>query len=474
VPFNSFAFLGFLGVVAALYWLLARRAQNVLLVAASYVFYAAWDVRFLALLVATTLVDYGVGRALPAARRRRALVALSLAFNLGLLAVCKYHRFFAPQLATLLARLGLGEAASSPWLVLGLPIGISFYTFQSLGYVLDVYRGRAAAVRDPVDFALFVAYFPQLVAGPIERVTTLAPQLARERRLAEEALASGLYLMLVGYAKKTVVADNLAPLAAKLGHSVAVMSPSHRVLALIAAIFYVYADFAGYSDIARGVSRLFGIELGANFRLPLFAVTPADFWRRWHASLSAWFRRYLHAPLAARLAPRLGRRVARPVALVTTMVAAGAWHGAGPNFLVFGLYHGLVAWLWPRRAERGSRARRAAVRAVFVGVMSASALFFFVPEPADWVAFFGAQDARLFGEGEQVALASVLCLALPLVALEATFRARAPRGGDAATEGPDRVWTWPALPRWALAAVLFAAILLAGQTETHAFVYLRF
>jgi len=346
--FNSLEFAAFLAVVLALYGLLPHRAQNRLLLVASYAFYAAWDWRFLGLIATSTLVDYAVALGISRsrdARRRRALLVLSVATNLGILGYFKYAGFFSEALGDLLAALGL----SVPRLALDvvLPVGISFYTFQSLSYTVDVYRGEVEPTRDPLDFALYVAFFPQLVAGPIERGRRLLPQVLRPRRVTRGALASGAWLILWGTYKKVVVADNLAAVVDAVYAPGSDPVGAEVLAATYAFAFQIYCDFSGYTDVARGVARLMGFELMKNFDLPYLATSPADLWRRWHISLSTWLRDYLYVPLGGNRGG-VGRTYRN---LLLTMLLGGLWHGAAWTFVAWGAFHG--AALCAHRALRG-------------------------------------------------------------------------------------------------------------------------
>jgi alginate O-acetyltransferase complex protein AlgI len=337
--FNSFEFLAFFAVVAPLYWLLPLRAQRLLLLAASYVFYMAWRPEYVLLLVVSTLVDYWAGRYLgrphPPAWRRRAALLASLLTNFGLLFTFKYWRLFGETLEAVAA--WLRAPLSWPGLDVLLPVGISFYTFQTVSYTIDVYRGQRSPEPSLLRFALFVSFFPQLVAGPIERAAHLIPQFESRRRFDLDDVVLGLKLMLVGFFKKMVIGDNLAPIvnAAYAGGSVA--DPIDYLLATYAFAFQIYADFSGYSDIAVGAAKVMGFDLMANFHTPYFAASPVEFWRRWHISLSTWLRDYLYIPLGGN---RHGH--ARTyVNLFVTMLLGGLWHGASWTFVVWGGINGL-------------------------------------------------------------------------------------------------------------------------------------
>lgn len=336
--FNSLQFAGFLAAVVALHWTLPSRWRNPLLLAASYVFYGVWDWRFLGLLLLSTATDYTVARVLestedPSARRR--LLWVSITVNLGVLGLFKYANFFMASGAALLASVGLEPNPTT--LQILLPVGISFYTFQTLGYTIDVYRRQIPAERDPLAFALFVSFFPQLVAGPIERASRLLPQLKARRSFPSDGrFGSGLVLILQGLFRKVVIADGVAAVAAPVG----VQQAGSLTLwfGMLAFMLRFYGDFAGYTDIARGTARLLGVELTSNFEQPLFARSFTEFWQRWHISLSTWLRDYLFNPLRRRWAGQAGAAAAA----VTTLVLAGLWHGATAVFVLWGLVNGLA------------------------------------------------------------------------------------------------------------------------------------
>jgi alginate O-acetyltransferase complex protein AlgI len=337
--FNSWTFLFFAIAVFALYYVLPFRWQNRMLLVASYVFYGAWDWRFLGLLLISTVVDYYVSTAMVRQERqhvRRLILMISIAMNLGFLGFFKYFGFFVDSFNVLLHAAGLSAIAGRLDIVL--PVGISFYTFQSLSYTIDVYRRQAQPARSLEDFALFVAYFPQLMAGPISRAADLLPQLTHPRTPRRSQMLEGAWLILYGLFLKVVVADNLAP------HVARVFDPSYDptglecLLATYAFAFQIYADFSGYSNMARGLSKLMGIELVVNFRLPYLATSPSDFWRRWHISLSTWLRDYLYITFGGnRGSPWHTYRN-----LMLTMILGGLWHGAAWNFVVWGFYQGLI------------------------------------------------------------------------------------------------------------------------------------
>ena len=298
MSFDTLEFARFLPVVLLGYYFLPFRAQNVWLLGASYVFYASWAAAFVLLLLFSTLLDYGCAWAIEIAsssRRRRRFLLLSLVGNLGVLATFKYLGFFVDSAMGLLERVGLD--VSRPVLEIALPVGISFYTFQTMAYTIDVYRGHQRASRNLLDFALYVSFFPQLVAGPIERARSLLPQIATPRVVTNRHLREGAFLVLWGLFKKIGLSNAMAPMvdAAYGPAGGASMSELWRALYLFA--FQVYFDFSGYSDIARGCARLLGVELMENFHQPFLARNLADFWRRWHVSFSTWLRDYVYVPL---------------------------------------------------------------------------------------------------------------------------------------------------------------------------------
>ncbi len=340
--FNSLPFLAFFAIVWTAYWLLRgrRRPQNAVLLAASCFFYGWWDWRFLGLIVFSTVVDYLCGLAFdrPAltARRRRGLLGISLVANLGVLAFFKYFDFFAESLREACASVGVTVPDFALHWVL--PVGISFYTFQTLSYSIDRYRGKLATERSLLDFALFVSFFPQLVAGPIVRAKDFLPQLKRERDFRWSDQALGLQLSLWGLFKKVVVADNLSPFVDSVFGADEPAGVLVRIAAVYAFAIQIYCDFSGYTDIARGTARMLGFDLPLNFRRPYFALDPSDFWRRWHISLSTWLRDYLYISLGGN---RGGSR-RTTFNLMATMVLGGLWHGAAWNFVLWGFYQGLL------------------------------------------------------------------------------------------------------------------------------------
>ena len=349
--FNTLDFLLFFPAITALYWLLPFRFRWALLLAGSYFFYLHWNLQAGCLLLGTTLVSWLAAREIGRAkdrRTRRAWLALALAVALGCLALFNYGRVLAERFGMLAKGQGGTDVWTAPDLLL--PVGISFYTFQTLSYVLDVYRGDIQPEGHLGYFALFISFFPQLVAGPIERPENLLPQLKREQHLRSGDLLAGLWLMAVGYFKKVAVADALAPVVDAVYGSPATASGPAVALATLCFALQIYGDFSGYSDIARGAARMMGIRLMENFRRPYAAGTIRDFWRRWHISLTSWFTDYLYKPLGGSR-----RGLARQCAVtLLVFLTSGLWHGANWTFLLWGGLHGIyqVAGILCRRAGR--------------------------------------------------------------------------------------------------------------------------
>jgi alginate O-acetyltransferase complex protein AlgI len=338
--FNSFTFWIFFACVLVLYALLRHRWQNVLLLIASYIFYGTWDWRFLTLIWLSTAVDFVSALLISSSNapaRRRMLLAVSLCFNLGLLGLFKYYDFFASQLDVLLQSIGI--QSSLPVLNILLPVGISFYTFQSISYTIDVYRKKCEPTHNLLEFALYVCFFPQLVAGPIERYSQLMPQVANPRRVTRDCWTEGLYHIMIGMFKKVVLADNMASIVqAVFATPIDDLSGFECMVGAYAFAMQVYGDFSGYSSIAQGVAKLMGFDLMYNFRMPYFAVSPSDFWHRWHISLSLWLRDYLYIPLGGN---RYGS-VRTYVNLMATMTLGGLWHGAAWTYIWWGIFHGAL------------------------------------------------------------------------------------------------------------------------------------
>jgi alginate O-acetyltransferase complex protein AlgI len=342
--------LCFLGLVLALHYCREHKWQNRLLLVASYVFYAAWDWRFLGLIWFITLTSYGAGLVLghsPNRAKRKVVLAGTAVACLLPLGFYKYYNFFILSFAHLLSVFGL--SASLPTLSLILPVGISFYSFQALGYVIDVYRRRQEPEADLLIFALYMAYFPHLVAGPIQRADHLIPPLRNKRVVRRSDIDTGLELMLIGYLRKVAIADAIAPFVAACFATPPRTGGLNLLLGLYLFALQIYGDFCGYTDIARGVSQLLGIRLMLNFRQPYFSASLQEFWRRWHISLSSWLRDYLYIALGG----SRGGTVRTLRNLMATMLLGGLWHGASWTFVIWGGLHGL--YLSAERLLQGTR-----------------------------------------------------------------------------------------------------------------------
>ena len=333
--FNSFEFLLFLPIVFLLYWFVFKKLthQNILILIASYVFYGWWDWRFLSLILFSTIIDYIIGNKLDRTEKntqRKTLLWISLTVNLGMLGFFKYYNFFVDSWVDAWAELGITMHRSSLQIIL--PVGISFYTFQTLSYTIDVYRKKLTPTKDFIAFASFVSFFPQLVAGPIERATNLLPQFYKSRKFDYNLAVSGMKLILWGLVKKVVIADSCAILVNKIFADYQNESGLALTMGAIYFAFQIYGDFSGYSDIAIGTSRLFGFNLMRNFNYPYFSRDIAEFWRRWHISLSTWFRDYLYIPLGGSRGTKLFQ--VRNVFII--FLVSGFWHGANWTFIAWG------------------------------------------------------------------------------------------------------------------------------------------
>lgn len=351
--FNSWTFWIFFAVVLPIYWILPHRPQTIFLLIASYVFYGWWDWRFLPIITFSTLMDYSLGNviaSLPMGEKRKWYVRISVVVNLLLLGVFKYYNFFIGEFAGLLSFFGL--PVSFPLLNIILPVGISFYTFQSMSYVLDVSRGVTKPAKNLLDFALYVSFFPHLVAGPIMRSGTkehdplgrgLLKQLQVQRFFRINDFKEGLYYVLTGLFKKIVIGDNLAPL---VNHTFTQgrtdLTGPECLIAIYCFAWQIYADFSGYSSIAQGVAKWMGVDLMHNFRIPYLATSPSDFWRRWHISLSTWLRDYVYIPLGG----SRGKEGQTYMNFLTTFLLGGLWHGANWTFICWGAFHGLLLMIY--------------------------------------------------------------------------------------------------------------------------------
>ncbi len=339
--FNSIEFLLFLPVVFVLYWFVVNKSltlQNSLLLIASYFFYGWWSFSFLGLLALSTALEYFYGFGVASSNRIKAKLFLTLSVinSLGILAIFKYYNFFASQLQAALA--SIGTTINPVFIQVALPVGISFYTFHGMSYVFDIYRGKQKPVRNPIDYAVFVSFFPLLVAGPIERAHHLLPQIQSKRKVNYNQLVEGCRLILWGFFKKVIIADTLGNIADLIFNNYSDYNSYTLLLGVLAFSFQIYGDFSGYSDIAIGLGKLFGIELLSNFKFPYFSRDIAEFWRRWHISLSSWFRDYVYIPLGGSHQGKF--KSVRNIFII--FLLSGFWHGASWNFIVWGTIHAIA------------------------------------------------------------------------------------------------------------------------------------
>ena len=340
--FNSLDFAIFLPIVFILYWFVAQKnlkLQNVLLVISSYVFYGWWDWRFLLLIILSTVVDYLIGQRLETEEKqskRKALLWTSFIVNLGFLGFFKYYNFFLENFVDAFSLFGMQINANSLNIIL--PVGISFYTFQTLSYTIDVYRKKLEPTKDFIAFSVFVCFFPQLVAGPIERAGNLIPQISKKRIFKESFFKEGIVQICIGLFRKIVIADTLDNYVDIVYGDITLYNSSSILLATFFYTFQIYFDFSGYSDIAIGTAKLFGIKFKQNFNLPYFSKSLTEFWRKWHMSLSFWLRDYLYISLGGN---RRGIKITYRN-LMVTMLLGGLWHGSSWNFIIWGGIHGVI------------------------------------------------------------------------------------------------------------------------------------
>jgi D-alanyl-lipoteichoic acid acyltransferase DltB (MBOAT superfamily) len=472
VIFHSLDFFAFFLVTLAAYWLLPARAQNILLLIASYVFYGWVHPWWPVLLFATTFVDYWAARGMTVMPERRKLFLwLSIGSNLGLLGFYKYFGFFVENVAAVGATIGWNTPEIA--LRVMLPAGISFYTFQSMSYTIDVYRGHAPARTRFIDVAAFVSFFPHLVAGPIMRATNLLPQFERERQFDPAAARDSMLLIVWGLFKKLVIADNVGVIANKV---FALESPEFFVLwaGVFAFAIQIYADFSAYTDIARGVAKWYGFDLIKNFERPYLAAGPADFWRRWNISLSTWFRDYVYIPLGG---SRRGRWREAGNIMVTFLVS-GLWHGASWNYVLWGGYHGLL--LLVGRVLPGPHDLKTPRPFRIIGM--------FVLTCIGWLIFRETEIAHLQRHlqlspwdttalGRSAGLYLFLLVALYSIPLWIHDLWAELKGADlsAAIDRPEPIVRWPRVAsQAALCGLMVAAILTLRSQTTLDFIYFAF
>ena len=476
--FNSIEYLIFLPTVFILYWLIQDKIwwRNLLIVAVSYLFYGWWDWRFLGLIIFSSVVDYSIGRAMGRAsdaRVRKRLLYMSLATNLGILGFFKYFNFFTESFAD--AMQGVGVAIDPFTLSIVLPVGISFYTFQTLSYTIDVYRKKIEPTEDVVAFFAFVSFFPQLVAGPIERASRLLPQFSQSHTFDLNNAKNGLRQILWGLFKKVVIADNCAPMVNQIFDNYETQPAPVLLLGAVYFAFQIYGDFSGYSDIAIGTARLFGFKLMQNFAYPYFARDMAEFWRRWHISLSTWFRDYLYIPLG-------GSRVSSQWLVVRNVAAifivSGFWHGANWTFIFWGALNALYFLPLILRKKNRSNLEIVAADKMLPSLREFSGILLtFALTCLAWIFFRAENIAQAFdyilhithlsmdfSRFNVINHGSVIALIVILVLVEWVNRRK---------EFPMQNSTLPVVIRWAIYLIL-CILILANGDNNDSFIYFQF
>ena len=471
--FNSFQFAYFFAALLPTYWMLKGhfRWQNLLLLCAGYYFYACWNPKFLTLLIISTVMDYFCGIAVDRIEqptKRKAFVVMSMVLNLGMLGYFKYYNFFAESLQDLLLRGGMNVPLAHLNVVL--PIGISFYTFQSMSYVIDVYRKDIKPTKNIIEFATFVSFFPHLVAGPIMRPTTLLPQVSAPRKFNIEQFYQGTYLIFWGLVKKVVIADNLSTTVNDLFGRWESIDGGLALLAIYAFAFQIYCDFSGYTDAARGIAKCLGFELSLNFNLPYFSANPKEFWSRWHISLSSWLRDYLYISLGGNRGGKL--MVYRN--LMLTMVIGGLWHGAAWTFILWGFYQGVLlvvhrlAEPWLARIKPTELVDRACWKLARIFVMFQFICF-------GWLIFRAQSIAQIIGMTRAILerpaipaasyLVPVVLLILPLLAVQLV---------QYLTKDLEVILKTPWYVRSVFYTACFYAYVLVGNFGGGQFIYFQF
>lgn len=468
--FTSLHFVIFFTIVYAIYIALRRnvRAQNLELVIASYTFYGYWDYRFCFLLLSTTLLNFLVGRQiglLTDEKKRKVWCAFGVTCSLAMLGFFKYFNFFE---STFLATIGaLGMRVDSWTLKLLLPVGMSFYTFKEISYVVDIYRKKLEPEKFFPHFALYVSFFPQLVAGPIERAGEMLPSIRQPRQVTAQAIDEGVYLILWGLFKKLFIADNLSLLVGGVFNDYQHHGGLDLFLALFAYAFQIYGDFSGYTDIARGLARLMGFHLPLNFKLPYFASNPSEFWQRWHITLSQWLRDYLYIPLGGN---RKGS-FRTSFNLLVTMLLGGLWHGAAWNFVLWGAYHGAIQVIHHRWVS--GRPKDAPAPPAWLAGLSIAGMFFltligwlfFRAHTTDQIVYFLTHLGPSTTSGTKEMALLVAAYTLPLIVVQVLQQ----RSGNLLILMKLR-----GVARLALYLVLFVLIVLFGQRSGGEFIYFQF
>jgi D-alanyl-lipoteichoic acid acyltransferase DltB (MBOAT superfamily) len=477
--FNSLRFALFFAILYILYLALGKkwRLQNALLLAASYIFYSFWDWRFLFLIILSTAFNYHLGLMIGESRDEKAakrLLVINICLNLGILGIFKYFDFFLSGALNLLGTFGLYPGSAALKIIL--PLGISFYTFQAMSYPIDIYRKMITPTKNITELGLFIAFFPLLISGPIERARNMLPQIAAKRTITSQKFYEGCWLFFFGLYKKIVIADNLAKLTGEVfGAKHSVFGGSDMLLATVAFALQVYADFSGYSDMARGLARVMGFDVMVNFRTPFFASTIPDLWQRWHISLTTWIKEYLYYPLA--LAEFNGKQIAPWLVIIITWAIMGLWHGPYWKFILWGVYHGLLIVGYSRLRPYLALAKPknrfisgawASIQTLVIFMLFSMGLLFFACPSVS--AATAALQSIVTGFGSKLhfnmsMLATVGQCIVPVAILEyMQFRA------------DDEMvhFRWPALARGIIYFILFYLLIFYGDLHAQKYYYFQF
>ncbi len=473
--FNSLVFAVFFPAVFFLYWSVGHRLQNRVLLAASYIFYGWWDWRFLGLILLTTGIDFYCAQkieSLPNSSKRQNYLLFSVVSNLLILGFFKYFNFFAESFRQLF--LSLGFDVSPLVLQIVLPVGISFYTFQCMSYTIDVFRKEIPAEKSFLNYALFVSFFPQLVAGPIERASSLLPQVNNVRTYKDDQITEGCWLFLWGLFQKMVLADQFAKITDPVFDGTALLTGASALTALYAFAFQIFCDFAGYSNMARGLAKLLGFELMINFKYPYFVKSPSAFWKNWHISLSTWLKDYVYIPLGGnRLSGFLTYRN-----LLLTMVLGGLWHGAAWTYVAWGLYHGILLISFRAAAPWFSKTETKDFFAKIPGAHFLGVLGYFQLTCLGWLFFRASSltqvrdffsliisDFNALEMIQQPVFLNFFILACVLIAFEWFHKTR----GSVLAILKTPLWL-----RWSAYFLLFHGVFIFGVEKAKSFVYFQF
>lgn len=486
MSFNSMLFVFFFLIFAGVYYLARRnlKFQNIALLIGSYILYGSWNWKLLPLIIVTTIVNYYCGRAIYTTsnqKRRVILLTLAVVTSLGILAYFKYYNFFVENLIALLS--GLGITLNLTTLNIILPVGISFYTFQTMSYTIDIYRDHCKPSSNLLNFAVYVAFFPQLVAGPIERASNLLPQIEKKRTLSMEHFHEGLNLVVFGFFKKVVIADNLAVIADAVFKSPQQHAGIGVIIGVLAFGFQIYCDFSGYSNIARGIALWMGIRLMVNFNLPYLSKNPSEFWLRWHISLSSWLRDYLFLPIAYIVMKRFplnykgpvkAETVSYSIGIFATMFLGGLWHGASWNFVFWGVFHGLLLIIYRllkkvkirtlRKLPWTKPFREFGRWFLCFGLIHVGWVFFRARDLKGAISVFDACGLTV-GNLKPQLLASFLLLVLPLFLFQVYRYKR---------REPMPLLHAPNALRWTAYLLMFYIIIIYGVSDSVEFIYFQF